>query len=105
MAHDKAKAYQNTPVSMQEAHFDVINRLLKLWQNLEDKTSKGKGRVFSYGAMIGRMLYEYQRTDPDIQKLHEILAKYEELNREYELAKKAGVINRRTETPEPNPTA
>ena len=85
---------------MQEAHFDVINRLLNLWQGLEDKTSKGKGRVFGYGATIGRMLYEYQRTNPDVDKLHEILAKYEEMRQEFELAKKAGIINRRTETSE-----
>lgn len=89
---------------MQEAHFDVITRLLTLWQGLEDKTSKGKGRVFGYGATIGRMLYEYQRTNPDVEKLHEILAKYEELNREYELAKKTGIINRRTQEPQPATT-
>ena len=89
---------------MQEANFDVINRLLDLWWHFEDKTSKGKGRVFSYGTMLGRMVVDYQRTNPDVQKLHEVLAKYEELSREYELAKKSGVLNRSTENPEQTTT-
>ena len=99
--HKEPKTYQNTIESMQQAHFDIIDHLLDLYWSLEVASAKGKERAFRYGNMLDSMIVDYHRTNPDVQKLHEILEKYEELKQEFDLAKKSGLLNRRSEDVQP----
>jgi hypothetical protein len=66
---------------LQTLSFELIANLTELWRKLDISSSPGKGRKFSWGSLLHRMIIDAMRYHPDIKRLKE-LAEYEDQVRE-----------------------
>jgi phosphodiesterase/alkaline phosphatase D-like protein len=98
--HNSQEAPRNDLETLQAYSFKIIHELMALWDGFEKKGSRGKGRKFSYGALIHRMIIDAMRYHQDISQLAEIVARYEELKAEYDLAARSGILNGEVQAPQ-----
>jgi hypothetical protein len=86
------------PETLQNVSFEIIAKLLAIWRDpkkagLTFKSPQEQADwKFSQGGKLHAMVMEAMRLHPDLQQLRKLHEMYEELLREYELAKRIGIL-------------
>jgi hypothetical protein len=82
--------------TLQKLSFEIIVASMRMWRTYQE-TDKSKGRKIAVGLSIHNALMNAMKLHPDIQQLAEIRKMADEIDNEYELAVKAGIIKPRPE--------
>jgi hypothetical protein len=87
-----------TPETLQNISFELIAKLLTIWRDpkkagLTFKSPREQADwKFSQGMKLHGMVTEAMRLHPDLEQLRKLHGMDEEVLKEYELAKRAGII-------------
>ena len=98
MTDEQPKTVEISTEMLQGLSFELIARLVELWRKLDVSSSPGKGRKFSYGAMLHRMIIDAMRFHPDIARLKELSEMEEQVRIEIANARKVHGLTEPTQT-------
>ena len=85
------KAAEITTETLQKLSFELIAKSMIIWRSLRE-TGHGKARKFAYAFKIHQMIIDAIRVHPDVQQLKELHEKMTEIEAEYRIARKRGLI-------------
>jgi len=100
LVRNAQEAPRNDLETLQTYSFKIIHELMVLWDSFEKKGSRGKGRKFSYGALLHRMIMDARRYHEDMNELAKIVKQFEELKAERDLAARSGILNGGVQAPQ-----
>jgi RecG-like helicase len=85
---------------LQRISFELIARAVKMWRTYKE-TDDSKARIIEQASRIHSMVIDAMRFHPDLKQLRELHEINQEVLKEYELAKRSGILPsnpRRTQT-------
>jgi len=86
-----AETAQFDAQTLHEINFEIISRLLKIWREYKDR-KENRLKIFNLGAKLHAMIVDSIKIDPDIQDLKKLHEMRDQLQAEYEEAKRNGLI-------------